>query len=115
MLFIIISKLYFSGINSNNLNNHNYPNNHNSRDLTKNHCWLEELLFIHSYGSQKIMDSTLSVGDDIYQIDKNYLFILMRTQRLLKIKAGFIHAYLPTFQMILSWTVSLVTLIESFV
>ena len=72
-------------------------------------------LFISSCRSQKIMDSTLSVGDDIYQIDKNYLFILMRTQRLLKIKAGFIHAYLPTFQMLLSWTVSLVTLIESFV
>ncbi|CAG9806364.1 unnamed protein product [Chironomus riparius] len=72
-------------------------------------------LFTYSYGSQKVMDSALSVGDDIYQIDKNYLFILMRTQRLLKIKAGFIHACLPTFLMLLSWTVSLVTLIESFV
>lgn len=72
-------------------------------------------LFVYSYGSQKIMDFGLLVGDDIYKIDKNFLFILMRTQKLLKIKSGFIHASLPTFLGLLSWTVSLVTLIKSFV
>ena len=54
-------------------------------------------LSIYSFGGQRIMDKSLSVAKDIYQLDMDYRFIILRSQRAVKIKAGFYHACLRLF------------------
>lgn len=70
-------------------------------------------LLIYSYGGQKIMDSSMSVCDDVYEIDKNYLFIMMRSQMAVEMKSGFFHACLPIYMILIKRTMSLITLLKS--
>jgi hypothetical protein len=70
---------------------------------------------IYSYGSQKILDSSLSVCDEAYVIDKNYVFILMIAQKKLRFTTGFFEASLDTYSIMLSRTMSFITLLKSFI
>lgn len=70
-------------------------------------------LLIYSYGGQKVMDSSMSVCDDVYEIDKNYLFIMMRSQMAIKMKSGFFHACLPIYMILIRRTISFITLLKS--
>lgn len=72
-------------------------------------------LFVYSFGGQQIMDKSLSVTLEIYQADRDNRFIVLRTMKPVKIRAGFYHASLPTFRAILSSAASLITLLKSFV
>lgn len=78
-------------------------------------CAIIIQLFVYSFGGQQIMDKSLSVALEIYQLDKDYRLIILRSQRALKIQAGFYHACLPTFRAILSSAASLMTLLKSLV
>lgn len=71
-------------------------------------------MLIYSYGGQKIMDSALDVGNDCSKIRKDYAFVILRTQHELKIEAFMYHASLPTFSVIMSRTMSLITMLQSF-
>ena len=70
---------------------------------------------IYSYGAQKIMDSALVVCDEVYKTDKNYILIMMITQKELKFDAGLFHASLHTLTKIMSRTMSFITLLQSFI
>ena len=70
-------------------------------------------LLIYSYGGQKVMDSSMAVCDDVYEIDKNYLFIMMRSQMAVEMKSGFFHACLPIYMILIKRTMSLITLLQS--
>lgn len=72
-------------------------------------------LFIYSYGGQMIMDKSSEICKELYEVDKNYLFILMRTNREVKIKAGFFHICLPTLTSILNSAGSMMALLKSMV
>lgn len=61
------------------------------------------------------MDKSLLATSEIYQADKDYNLVILRSKRPLKIDAGFYHACLPTFRAILSSAASLMTLLKSFV
>ena len=71
-------------------------------------------LLIYSYGGQKVMDSSMSICDEVYKLDKNYLFIMMRTQMPIQMKSGFFHACLPIYMILIKRTMSLITLLKSF-
>lgn len=70
---------------------------------------------IYSYGAQKVLDSALAVGDEFYKSDKNYILVLLITQKELKFDAGLFHASLHTLTVILSRTMSFITLLKSFI
>lgn len=70
-------------------------------------------LFIYSFGGQLVMDSSTEVFQDLVRIDKNYRFILHRTQTELKIKSMMFQASFSTFSRIISQTISLITLVKS--
>lgn len=72
-------------------------------------------LFIYSFGGQMIMDKSMEVCNQFYELDKDYLFIIMRTQIEVKIKAGFFHASLPTLTSILNSAGSMMALLKSLV
>lgn len=71
-------------------------------------------LFIYSYGGQKISDCTKEVCDDCYNLHKNYMIIMLRSQKELKIKSMIYHASLPEFTKILNKTISLIAMLQSF-
>lgn len=70
---------------------------------------------IYSYGAQKVLDSSLAVCDEVYKADKNYILIILITQKELKFDAGLFHASLHTLTVILSRTMSFITLLKSFI
>lgn len=72
-------------------------------------------LFIYSFGGQQIMDKSFTATSKIYDLDKDYRLVIMRSNKPLKINAGFYHACLPTFRAILSSAASLITLLQSLV
>lgn len=72
-------------------------------------------LLIYSYGGQRVMDCSMEICDDCYKLDRNYFLIMIRAHRELKIEALVFHASLPTFSIVLSRTMSLITLFRSFV
>jgi odorant receptor len=71
-------------------------------------------LFIYSYGGQLIMDTSASVADDFYEMDKDFVVIIARAQKASIIEAGFYKANLPLFSTIMSSAASLITLLKSF-
>ena len=71
-------------------------------------------LFIYSYGGQQIMDSALHICDDCYKTSKELAFIVLRTHKEIRIKSLMYHASMPTFTVIMSRTMSLITLLQSF-
>ena len=70
---------------------------------------------IFAFGAQKVLDSALAVCNEVYKADKNYLLIMMITQKELKFDVGLFHASLNTLSIILSRTMSFITLLKSFV
>ncbi|CAG9801718.1 unnamed protein product [Chironomus riparius] len=71
-------------------------------------------LMIYSYGGQKIMDCASEICKDCYNVDSNYLIIMLRTKRELKIESMMYHAALPMCSLIMGRTMSLITLMKSF-
>lgn len=70
---------------------------------------------IFAFGAQKVLDSALAVCREVYKADKNYILIMMITQKELKFDVGLFHASLNTLSIILSRTMSIITLMKSFV
>jgi odorant receptor len=71
-------------------------------------------LFTYSYGGQLIMDKSSSVAEDLYEIDKDFVSIIQRSQKPSIIQAGFYKASLPLFTTIMNSAASLITLLKSF-
>lgn len=69
---------------------------------------------VFAFGAQNVLDSALDVCTEVYKV-KNYLLIMMKTQKELKFNVGLFHASLHTLPIILSRTMSIITLIKSFV
>lgn len=72
-------------------------------------------LLIYSYGGEIIMDHANNVCKDCYRINKDYLIIMMRTKHEYKVQSMMYHASLPTFSLIMGRTMSMITLLESFI
>jgi len=70
---------------------------------------------LYSYGSQRILDSSLSICDEAYLIDKNYILIIMIAQKKLRFNTGFFEASFDTFCFMLSRIMSFITLLKSFI
>jgi len=71
-------------------------------------------LMIYSYCGQKVMDSAARVCEDCYEINKDHHIIMLRTKRELKIESMMYHASLPMSSLIMGRTMSLITLMKSF-
>lgn len=71
-------------------------------------------LFIYAFGGQLIMDQSLQIADNLYEIDKDNIFIIARSQKAIILKSGFFVANLITFRVCLSRAGSLITLLQSF-
>ncbi|CAG9801717.1 unnamed protein product [Chironomus riparius] len=72
-------------------------------------------LLIYSYGGEIIMDHANKVCEDCYKINKDYLIVMMRTKHEYKVESMMYHASLPTFSLIMGRTMSMITLLESFI
>lgn len=72
-------------------------------------------LFIYAFGGQLIMDKSSTIADDLFDMDKDTLLIIARTQTPIRIKSGFFEANLSTFRNCLSRAGSLITLLQSLV
>ena len=70
---------------------------------------------IFSYGSQKIMDSSEALCDEVYNIDKDYLMVIMIAQKKLSFRTPFFEASFDTFSFMLSRSWSFITVLSSFV
>lgn len=70
---------------------------------------------IFSYGGQRVMDSAYSVYEDIYRLDRNYIPIMLMSQKKLKFDSGLFEASLDTYSILLSRTMSFTTLLKSMV
>jgi hypothetical protein len=71
-------------------------------------------LLIFSYGGQKIMDYGEEICDECYEIDKNYLIIMMMTKYKLRMYSLIHDACLSTVTLILNRAMALITLLKSF-
>lgn len=72
-------------------------------------------LFIYAYGGQCVLDKSESFADFFYDLDKDFIFIILRAQKPVKFEAVFYEANLPTFCNIMNNTISLITLLKSFI
>ena len=70
---------------------------------------------IISYGSQKIMDSAESIGNEAYIFDKHYLMVIMIAQKKLRLTTPFFEASFVTFSYMLSRSWSFIAAAKSFV
>lgn len=70
-------------------------------------------LFVYAYGGQIIMDKSLLVADELYDLDTDMVTIISRVQKASTIKYLFYIANLPTFSAILSSAASFITLLQS--
>ena len=71
-------------------------------------------LLIYSYGGQKIMDYGEEICDECYEIDKNYLIIMLRTKDQLRLYSLMYVANLPTVTLIMNRAMAMITLLQSF-
>lgn len=69
----------------------------------------------HSFGSQKIMDTSEEICNEAYFNDKDYLMIIMAAQKKLRITTPFFEASFETYTFMLSRTWSFITLLNSFI
>ncbi|XP_070502418.1 odorant receptor 82a-like [Chironomus tepperi] len=88
--------------------------------------WLQNLIPIfHTYGaliyvavfsyvSQKIMDSSEALCDEAYNIDKDYLMVIMIAQKKLRFTTGFFEVSFDTYSIMLSRSWSFIALLNSF-
>lgn len=72
-------------------------------------------ILIYSYGGQMIISSACAVTKDFYEFDKEYILVLMRTKLDVKINSLFYTACLPESSLIMGRTMSLITMLKSFV
>ena len=70
---------------------------------------------VFSYGSQRIMDTSQSICDEVYNIDKDYLMVIMTAQQKLRFTTGFFDISFDTYSIMLSRSWSFITLLNSFV
>ncbi|XP_070508199.1 odorant receptor 45a-like [Chironomus tepperi] len=71
-------------------------------------------LMIYSYGGQNIMDCASEICKECYNVDNNYLIIMLRTKRELKMESLMYHASLPMCSLIMGRNMSLITLMKAF-
>lgn len=71
-------------------------------------------LMIFSYGGQKIMDYGEEICDECYEIDKDYLTIMIMTKYKLRVYSLMHDACLPTVTLILNRAMALITMLKSF-
>ena len=64
---------------------------------------------ILSFGSQKIMDNSMSICDEAYMMDKDYLLVIMMAQKKLRFTTGFFDASFDTYSTMLSRSWSFLT------
>ncbi|KAL7027209.1 hypothetical protein ACKWTF_005361 [Chironomus riparius] len=69
----------------------------------------------HSFGSQKMLDSSEAIYEEAYSIDKDYIMVIMTAQRQLRITTPFFEASFETFSFMLSRSWSFITLLNSFI
>ena len=69
-------------------------------------------LLIFSYGGQMIMQSSASVCQEFYKIDRDCLIVIMRIQKPLSLKVGFFEPNLSSCRSYLEYTFSLVALLK---
>ncbi|KAL7027211.1 hypothetical protein ACKWTF_005363 [Chironomus riparius] len=70
---------------------------------------------VFSYGSQKVMDSSDAICDGIYNIDKDYLMVLMIAQKRLGFTTEFFEVSFETYSFMLSRSWSFIAVLTSFV
>jgi len=70
---------------------------------------------VFSYGSQKIMDSSAKVCDEAYNIDKDYIMVIMMAQKKLRFTTYFFEISFETFNIMLSRSWSFISVLNSFV
>ena len=73
---------------------------------------LEVMIF--SYGGQKIMDYAEEVCEDCYEIDRNYLIVMMRIKNQLRLYSLMYDANLETVTLIMNRAMAMITLLKSF-
>ncbi|KAL7011659.1 hypothetical protein ACKWTF_014375 [Chironomus riparius] len=69
-------------------------------------------MLIYSYCGQTIMDLAADICKNCYESDM--MMVMLRTKYEVRIESMFYHASLPTFTLMVSWTMSLITLMKSF-
>ena len=69
---------------------------------------------VYSFGSQRIMDSSLSICDEAYMIDKDYLMVIMMAQKKLRFTTGFFEASFDTYGIMLSRSWSFFSVFNTF-
>lgn len=72
-------------------------------------------LFVFCYGGQIVMDKSRAVGEDMYDLDKDLLIIIARTQKGSKIKSGIYEANFHLLNLILNSALSLMMVLRTFV
>ncbi|CAG9801188.1 unnamed protein product [Chironomus riparius] len=70
-------------------------------------------LLIYSYSGQKIIDYGQEICDDCYEIDKNYLIVMLRTKHKLRLYSLMYDACLPTVTLIMNRVMAMITLLRS--
>jgi hypothetical protein len=70
-------------------------------------------LFFYCYSGQCLKDRAASVCDEVYQVDRDYMLIIMRAQKGVRIEAPFFRATLEQFASILNTTWALISVIRS--
>jgi odorant receptor len=71
-------------------------------------------LFVYALGGQLLMDKSMSVVENFYETDRDFIMIIARAQKAEIIKAGFFRANLPTFFSMMNSAGSLIALLKSF-
>ena len=69
---------------------------------------------VYSFGSQRIMDSSLALCDEAYMIDKDYLMVIMMAHKKLRFTTGFFEASFDTYGIMLSRSWSFFSIFNSF-
>jgi hypothetical protein len=72
-------------------------------------------LLLYSFGGQQLMNKSLEVFDEKMKFDRDYVVVMLRSQKPCKISSLIFEASLPTFMTIMSNAGSLITFLKSFV
>lgn len=67
-------------------------------------------LAIYSYGGQIVLDSSISMCNELYEIDKNNIFVIAMSQRSVKLTVGFFNPNMLTCRLFLVYTMRLISL-----
>lgn len=69
-------------------------------------------LFLYSYCGQAVMDSSIALSSEFYEINKDCLFIIMRTQKPVKLYFRIFDPNLFTCKTFLDFTLSLIAFLK---